>query len=405
MIRSFELPLYSLLSMTGTPRFYINLFRIKIASFHFFGIVGIIAGCVTGIIFAIYLRIPLWIAGIICLTCVFQLFIHTWIQKIITGKENMVYFRHEIFILLFCTIILWSIGQPIKPVLDATVLCIGTGLFFGRIGCYNAGCCHGRPCKIGVKYSQQHISSGFPLYLKGVKIFPITLIESFFVGIIILVSVWFILNNYPAGTILIWYTVSYGFSRFILEFFRGDTERPYWYGFSEAQWTTVVLFITTGVLSWFNWLPFYWGHFIAIAALIIAMLLIYVIRMRQSFSAHKIVNPGHVKEIALALTGIEPIQYPRPLPERKVVIPMVITSLGLKISSGIVQKEMIRLFHYTISASDYDTESKKAAVVNSKIANTMARLIQTLKHAEISFQIRKGKPGVYHIIFGKCIEG
>src|SRR6266566_1439622 len=41
--------------------------------------------------------------------------------------------------------------------------------------------------------------------------------------------------------ILTFYIIVYGCGRFCLEFFRGDATRPYLYGFSEAQWTSLLL--------------------------------------------------------------------------------------------------------------------------------------------------------------------
>jgi hypothetical protein len=45
--------------------------------------------------------------------------------------------------------------------LDVTVIGIGTFLVFGRIGCFQVACCHGRPSRRGVVYGAAHVTAGF----------------------------------------------------------------------------------------------------------------------------------------------------------------------------------------------------------------------------------------------------
>ena len=329
----------------------------------------------------------------------FQLFAHTMIQKIITGAETLVYYRHEIGIMVLCSIVLWSIGQPAKAFLDISLLGVGVFLGFGRMGCYNVGCCHGRPSKIGVKYSDEHAQAGFPFYFVGVKIFPIPLVESFFVFLTVIVGTWFVLHNYPTGTALIWYTVFYGGVRFVIEFFRGDPERPYWYGFSEAQWTTLGLFIFTAILSWIGWLPFYTVHFVAVALLSVSMLGLYFYRQQQTLPIFQLTQPSHVREIAIGLQGIEQIKHEQTLFQNNQVIPVAHTSLGLKISTGVVPYEKGNIVHYTLSAANLNNETGKKLIVNHKLANKVGQLIQILRHQDQSFQVQEGQSGIYHIIF------
>ena len=50
------------------------------------------------------------------------------VTKIIIGEERLIYYHHEIAIVLAVTMVLWLLDQPILPYLDITILRIGTFL-------------------------------------------------------------------------------------------------------------------------------------------------------------------------------------------------------------------------------------------------------------------------------------
>ncbi|MBD0287506.1 MAG: prolipoprotein diacylglyceryl transferase, partial [Flavisolibacter sp.] len=146
------------------------------------------------------------------------------LAKIITGEEVIVYYHHEIAILIMCAVVLHALHQPVLPYLDITILGIATFLAFGRIGCFNVGCCHGRPVKGGVRYRHEHVEAGFTPYYEDVPLFPVQLVESAFVFIVVIAGSFLLLRSFPAGTVLLLYTVVYGLFRFSIEIFRGDPE-------------------------------------------------------------------------------------------------------------------------------------------------------------------------------------
>src|SRR5262249_38293875 len=133
------------------------------------------------------------------------------------------------------------LGQPALPYLDITILGVGAFLVFGRIGCFMVGCCHGRPYRWGVRYRDKHASAGFPRYLVGVPLFPIQLVESAIVLGVVCVGIAIALQRATPGEALAWYVAAYGVARFSLEFLRGDAERPYYLGFSQPQWISLIL--------------------------------------------------------------------------------------------------------------------------------------------------------------------
>ncbi|MDX2305684.1 MAG: prolipoprotein diacylglyceryl transferase [Microscillaceae bacterium] len=375
------------------PQNTIQVFNRHIPSFHFFGLLGFIGGTSLGVFLAFYQQLPLWVLGLMSLVGVLQLFAHTWLQKVITGKEDLVYYRHEIAILILCTGALWLIDQPVLHFLDISLLGVGVFLAFGRWGCYHVGCCHGRPCKVGVRYTEAHALAGFPQYYVGIKIFPIPLVESFFVTITVIIGIWMILQKTTPGTVLIWYTLFYGSVRFVLEFFRGDPERPYLWNFSEAQWTTLMLFIASLFLSYVGLLPYYICHTWVVAIWILGMLAWSVYHKIGNPSLHNLLHPQHIRELAQGLKQLS-IQNSTFKPSQKPPILLFKTSLGLVVSEGISDdhsKQKIR--HYTLSSH------KPSFKMTEKNAQITADLILCLrKHKNSTYTMQSPKQGIYHIV-------
>jgi prolipoprotein diacylglyceryltransferase len=192
---------------------YIPFFGKKIHSFHFFGAVGFLGGLTLGIGMAIALDLNPRIVLLMTAIGAATFFLLVYLAKGLTGKEVIVYYHHEISILLFCTLALFVLKLPILSYLDITLLGIGVFLGFGRIGCYSVGCCHGRPYKHGVRYGQKHVEAGFTWYYKNIPLLPVQLIESIYVFGIVITGTILLLNHVAPGTVLICYTVVYGFMR------------------------------------------------------------------------------------------------------------------------------------------------------------------------------------------------
>ena len=148
--------------------------------FLFFGVIGYVVGCSLGMSLVVKTGLNPWILFLLCGVSALTFFAMVWAVKLIKGKEDIIYYHHEIAILATSILTLWLIGQPVLPYLDIVLLGIGTLLAFGRWGCYSVGCCHGRPCncKLGVTYTKAHADAGFPAYYVGMKMFPIPLVES-----------------------------------------------------------------------------------------------------------------------------------------------------------------------------------------------------------------------------------
>lgn len=368
------------------PSLSVSILNKRVSPFHLFGALGFLAGTALGIFLAVHEALSPSVIILLSLLGAAQLFAQTWVQKVITGEENIVYYRHEIAILALSALILWIVGQPVTKYLDITLLGVGLFMAFGRIGCYNAGCCHGRPCRAGVRYTQRHAEEGFPWYYVGVRIFPVQLAESFFVFFTVSAGVWILLSGQPAGTVLVWYTTFYGLVRFILEFFRGDPERPYWQGLSEAQWTTLGLATLTlfcsmaGVLPLFLWQIALWG-LISAACLVIVFL-------HKKWMRYRLLNPGHLGQVLRNIRDLERADRAADTPPQ-----VRTTSLGLRCSCGTIHKKEGDFRHYTFSSQHSTLQ------LDGNALQGLEFYLRATKHYERKGEIITRENGIFHITF------
>lgn len=142
----------------------------------------------------------------------------------------------------------WAFDQPLAPALDVLALSLLLAVGFIRIGCFFGGCCHGKPCGVGVRYRAGLLRSvdGARMFSPGVytgeRVFPIQLVCS--AGAFLIVGLlWIRLGSLPApdGSTMPLAVLAYSSLRFVLEFFRGHRHRPMYAGLSEAQWLSLVL--------------------------------------------------------------------------------------------------------------------------------------------------------------------
>ena len=115
--------------------------------------------------------------------------------------------------------------------------------FFGRIGCFLAGCCFGKPSSFGFTYTYSIIEES-----NGIKRFPVQLCEAFINLIIFLI----LSNKYIAhkfkGNLLVLYLWIYSIARFNTELLRGDSYRGIFLCFSTSQWISIVVFIVSSII-------------------------------------------------------------------------------------------------------------------------------------------------------------
>jgi Prolipoprotein diacylglyceryl transferase len=318
--------------------------------------------------------------------------------KIITGEERIIYYHHEIAVMVVAAFLLWILGHPVLPYLDVLILGVGAFLVCGRVGCLMVGCCHGRPHRWGVCYREEHADAGFTPYFVGVRLFPVQVVESLWVFFVVTTGVTFVLNGHPAGAALAWYVVTYDLGRFCFEFLRGDPNRSYLWGFSQPQWISLLLMCGVVWAEVANVLPLHLWHVAATAFLALVMGAIGLARRFSRTTRHRLLHPRHVKEVAEAMslssspaTGAKAASQWTVLP-RKNSIPAHIgyTSLGVQISGGKVNGAAGDTYHYTLSCRD--------GGMTEETARILAGLILQLRQAIGAGEFVKGNQNVFHLL-------
>jgi phosphatidylglycerol---prolipoprotein diacylglyceryl transferase len=153
------------------------------------------------------------------------------------------------------TIVLYTHFQkmPLFAVLDVSAGALPLGHAIGRLGCYAAGCCYGKPTSVpwAITFKNPVAAqiAGTPL---GVHLHPTQLYESFAEFLNFAFLVWLGRRQTFRGQILGTFFLLYGFERGTIEFFRGDPGRTMLFhdSVSLMQCVSVVLILTGAFLWW-----------------------------------------------------------------------------------------------------------------------------------------------------------
>lgn len=113
------------------------------------------------------------------------------------------------------------------------------GHAIGRIGCFFAGCCHGKPTEFICAVKFNNPESLVAPALIGVPIHPTQLYSSV-LNFIIFIALHFMLkaslkNNWKQGLIAASYILAYSIARFTVEIFRGDARGDFIFAMSPSQ--------------------------------------------------------------------------------------------------------------------------------------------------------------------------
>lgn len=149
-------------------------------------------------------------------------------------------------LLLAVPVLIWYTRKnslPIWQSADIWAPSIAVGHAIGRLGCFSAGCCYGKPA-LDIPWAVTFTNPA-SLAIKGVPLHPSQLYESAgeFLNFLILVA----LRKHQSfrGQLFWMYILNYSIIRFIVERFRGDEVRGFIVpGFSISQGISVLMFIT-----------------------------------------------------------------------------------------------------------------------------------------------------------------
>jgi phosphatidylglycerol---prolipoprotein diacylglyceryl transferase len=118
-------------------------------------------------------------------------------------------------------------------------LALGHGI--GRLGCFAAGCCWGKPTHLpwAVTFTSESTTTGVPL---NVPLHPTQLYEAFAEAIICAVLIWRLNKPHADGRVIGLYGLLYGVVRFAVEFVRDhDASNPLGGPFTLEQWISLLV--------------------------------------------------------------------------------------------------------------------------------------------------------------------
>ncbi len=142
-------------------------------------------------------------------------------------------------------------GLPAWPTADVLAPGVVLGQAIGRLGCFAAGCCWGKPAQVPWAVSFTDLNAarqvGTPL---DMPLHPSQLYESLAAFLIFFFLLWLAPRKSFQGQITLAYVALYSSVRFVLEFWRGDAERGLWFGrtLSTSQLVSIALLLAVAVL-------------------------------------------------------------------------------------------------------------------------------------------------------------
>lgn len=153
-------------------------------------------------------------------------------------EGGLVFYGGVITGLLTLIIYSWRSGLRFLSLTDAFAAPLLLGHAIGRLGCFAAGCCYGKPTDLPWGVSFRHPASLAPRFA---ALHPTQLYE--FAGNLVLFLSALALSRRKIrpGTLTAFYAVSYGAFRFLMELLRGDDRGFSHFGVSPSQLVALVL--------------------------------------------------------------------------------------------------------------------------------------------------------------------
>jgi phosphatidylglycerol:prolipoprotein diacylglycerol transferase len=136
---------------------------------------------------------------------------------------------------------------PVYQMLDIMAIVTCLVHMFGRIGCFMAGCCHGKPTTswFSVIFTDPACQAE-PL---NTPLYPTQLMEAGFILLVMMLLLYTRQRKQFHGQLFVLYLLLYALGRFVLEYFRGDEVRGFVIeGYvSHSQFIAIIIF---GVGIW-----------------------------------------------------------------------------------------------------------------------------------------------------------
>ena len=135
-------------------------------------------------------------------------------------------------------------GLPLWQTADIWAPSIAIGHAIGRLGCFCAGCCYGKPAE-GLPWSVTFTNPD-SLAVLGTPLHPTQLYESAAELLNFLILITLRRHQSFKGQLFLMYILNYSIIRSVVEMFRGDEVRGFLFrGFSYSQAISAAMFITS----------------------------------------------------------------------------------------------------------------------------------------------------------------
>ena len=140
--------------------------------------------------------------------------------------------------------------NDLKIVVNVAIPCVAVGHCLGRIGCFLAGCCYGKPTDawFGVNFVEGISKKTGEWIYFGYDRMPTQLFEALFLLVIFVTTLVLVLKKDSFAPLLV-YAYGYSIFRFILEFFRDDESRAVVGVLSPSQWHSILMFLCAVVVT------------------------------------------------------------------------------------------------------------------------------------------------------------
>ncbi|MDY0132501.1 MAG: prolipoprotein diacylglyceryl transferase [Desulforegulaceae bacterium] len=165
-------------------------------------------------------------------------------------KGGLVFYGGFVFGLLGAFIFIKKRKLPFGKTADIIAPALALGHGIGRIGCFFAGCCYGRPTElpIGIVFKNPEALAPLNLSLHPVQIYSV--LSNFF---LFAVLIFFYKRKKNDGDVFLLYLFLYGILRMIIEYFRGDNRGEFILGvFSLSQFIGFLAVISAVLIYLFK---------------------------------------------------------------------------------------------------------------------------------------------------------
>ena len=145
------------------------------------------------------------------------------------------------------------LGQDMPAAVDALAFTVLIAIACMRVGCFLGGCCHGRPARLGVRYTTSTLRAvdGWRLYTPsptvGQRVFPLQLVEAGYVAVVLVaLGARELRLSHPDGSTMAYAVIAYAGLRLVSELLRKHRHRPTYGPLSEAQVVALALLGAAG---------------------------------------------------------------------------------------------------------------------------------------------------------------